>query len=183
MNIPTLNKIRIWLAFGVAVVADLLELPITYIESFHFQIIFLFGEFMDIILDFAVMGIMTLLLGWNWAFLPSFFIEVIPEVDICPSWVASVAYVVMQKKKKEQELKQAQTPPATPEADALEVAGEPAAPRPASVDESTVGEVQAPSPADPTMEQRLKKLAELLDKNLISPDEYEAKRQKILVEI
>ena len=183
MNIPSMDKIRIWLAFGVAFLADLLELPITWVESWHLQIILLFGEFLDVILDFVVMVIMTLLLGWHPAFLPSLFLEAIPEVDLAPSWVASVAYVVWQRKKKEQELKQAQTPPATREANALEVAGEPAVPRTTSVDKSNGAGAPAPSPADPTMEQRLKKLAELLDKNLISPDEYEAKRQKILVEI
>ncbi len=30
------------------------------------------------------------LLGWHWAFLPSFVVELIPGVDLVPTWTAAV---------------------------------------------------------------------------------------------
>jgi hypothetical protein len=186
MTKPTLSKKRVVAAYAVAVVADLLELPITYIESFHFEITFLLGQGMDIVLDFIVMGIMTYLLGFNWVFLPSFFVEVIPELDMCPSWVASVAFVVWQQKKKEVGLKQSLPLYSTPDETAVEVVSEPTSVRrigPPPAFEPSGDAAQMATPDESQAEQRLKRLADLLDKNLISQSEYELKRQQILCEI
>jgi hypothetical protein len=183
MNKPKITQNRIYAAMGVAVVADLLELPIAYIQSFHFEITFLMGEFLDIILDFVVMGIMTFLLGYNWAFLPSFFMGVVPELDLCPSWVASVAYVVWQNKKKEAGQTQ---PPSLLAAGAnrvLEVVSETTGIKrigPPTNLEPIENRAETQTPVSSTAEERLKNLVDLLDKNLISQNEFESKRQQIL---
>jgi hypothetical protein len=41
-------------------------------------------------LDFAVAAAVTALVGWHWAFLPSFFAELVPGLDLVPTWTASV---------------------------------------------------------------------------------------------
>jgi hypothetical protein len=41
-------------------------------------------------LDVAVAAVMTALVGWHWAFLPSFAAEMVPLVDLVPTWTAAV---------------------------------------------------------------------------------------------
>jgi hypothetical protein len=40
----------------------------------------------DALLDLAMAAILTRLLGWHWAFLPAFLAELVPGVDLVPSW-------------------------------------------------------------------------------------------------
>ena len=37
-------------------------------------------------LDVAVTILLSMLLGWHWAFLPAFAVELVPMVDLVPSW-------------------------------------------------------------------------------------------------
>ena len=122
---PTLTRNRIILAFTVAVVADLLEFPITAAENLSLGTLATPAEGADIVLDCAVMAAMTRLLGFHWLFLPSFLVEVIPEIDLLPTWVGCVSYVVWQRKKE-----QAHAPPLPPvvEIHAAEVVDPPQAP-------------------------------------------------------
>ena len=32
------------------------------------------------------------MIGWHWAFLPSFFVELVPGLDLVPTWTAAVFY-------------------------------------------------------------------------------------------
>ena len=41
-------------------------------------------------LDFAVAAAVTSLVGWHWAFLPSFFAELVPGLDLVPTWTIAV---------------------------------------------------------------------------------------------
>jgi hypothetical protein len=45
---------------------------------------------LDAGLDLAVAALMTILVGWHWAFLPSFAAELVPFVDLVPTWTAAV---------------------------------------------------------------------------------------------
>jgi hypothetical protein len=47
----------------------------------------------DPVIDVITALILTRLLGWHWAFLPSLLAELIPGLDIFPTWTAAVAYV------------------------------------------------------------------------------------------
>jgi ABC-type xylose transport system permease subunit len=40
-------------------------------------------------LDLLVGAILVALVGWHWAFLPSFIVELLPGVDLIPSWTAA----------------------------------------------------------------------------------------------
>lgn len=41
-------------------------------------------------LDVVVAGALIWLVGFHWSFLPSFLIELVPGVDLVPSWTAAV---------------------------------------------------------------------------------------------
>ena len=45
----------------------------------------------DDVLDLAVAAVLVHLLGWHWEFLPSFFAELVPGVDLVPFWTLAVA--------------------------------------------------------------------------------------------
>ena len=44
----------------------------------------------DAALDVAVGAAMIALVGWHWAFLPAFALELLPGVDLAPTWTIAV---------------------------------------------------------------------------------------------
>jgi hypothetical protein len=44
----------------------------------------------DAVLDLVVGAVMVALLGWHWAFLPAFLLELLPAVDLAPTWTIAV---------------------------------------------------------------------------------------------
>jgi hypothetical protein len=97
MEKPKLTRNRIMAAYAIAVIADVLEFPIAAagITVAGAPL----GELSAFVVDCIVMGAMTKLLGFHWMFLPSFVVEVIPGLDLLPTWVGCVAFVVWQRKK------------------------------------------------------------------------------------
>lgn len=51
---------------------------------------------LDDLLDIAVAWLQTKLLGWHWAFLPTFIAELAPGLDLVPSWTLAVLYVTRE---------------------------------------------------------------------------------------
>jgi hypothetical protein len=51
----------------------------------------------DSVLDVLVGLVLIRLLGWHWAFLPSLAAELIPGMDLFPTWTAAVWFVTRQK--------------------------------------------------------------------------------------
>jgi len=47
----------------------------------------------DDLLDIAVAAVLVRLLGWHWEFLPTFFAELVPGVDLVPFWTLAVLNV------------------------------------------------------------------------------------------
>jgi hypothetical protein len=45
---------------------------------------------LDDLLDVVVAWMLIRLLGWHWAFLPSFVAKVVPGVDLVPTWTMAV---------------------------------------------------------------------------------------------
>jgi hypothetical protein len=184
MEKPVLTKERIKLAYAIAIIADLLEFPITAAEMTILGAPA--GEGATCILDCIVMGAMTKLLGFHWAFVPSFLVETVPGLDLLPTWVGCVAFVVWQRKKE-----QGQPPPIhaavvdVQEAEVISVspAARHTAPPPLLADASEAIPAQAPPVTDGDVDRRLNKLTDLRDRNVITQAEYEAKRQQVLAEI
>ena len=79
------------LAWAVALAADALQIAVFP----------LFAEGglspADSLLDLIVAGLLIRLLGWHWAFLPTLAAELIPGVDLFPTWTAAVWFVTRQK--------------------------------------------------------------------------------------
>lgn len=71
-------------ALAIAILADALQIV--------FFPMFVEGAFspLDDLLDIAVAGILVRLLGWHWAFLPSFVAKVVPGLDLVPTWTMAV---------------------------------------------------------------------------------------------
>jgi hypothetical protein len=51
----------------------------------------------DSVLDLIVGLVLIRLLGWHWAFLPSLAAELIPGMDLFPTWTAAVWYVTRSR--------------------------------------------------------------------------------------
>jgi hypothetical protein len=96
---PELTRKRILIAYVVAIIADLIEFPISALELTAIGAPV--AMFLSFILDVFVFGIMAFLLGFHWLFLPSFLVEVVPGLDMIPTWVGCVFFVVRQRKKEQ----------------------------------------------------------------------------------
>lgn len=51
---------------------------------------------LDTALDIVAATVLIKLLGWHWAFVPTFFAELVPGLDLFPTWTAAVFYVTRQ---------------------------------------------------------------------------------------
>ena len=47
----------------------------------------------DAVLDLVTGALLLRLLGWHWALLPSFAAELVPGLDLFPTWTAAVYYI------------------------------------------------------------------------------------------
>ena len=82
--IRPMTRGRVVAARTIAVMADFLQIVVFPVFSE--------GGLspVDAGLDVAVAGFMTWLIGWHWAFLPSFAAELVPFVDLVPTWTVAV---------------------------------------------------------------------------------------------
>ena len=94
---PSLAKItagpKLKAAMAIAIAADLCQLivfPIFWEGAFSAA---------DDVLDLAVGGVLSALLGWHWEFLPSFAAKLVPGVDLVPLWTLAVANVYRKAKR------------------------------------------------------------------------------------
>src|SRR5271165_5733411 len=102
--IPFTNRRRATLAIGVAILADLIQLPINL--SFFAAAVSGVGlmaadiplEALDSAIDIATAVIVNSLLGFHWTLLPTCALEMVPGVDALPTWTACVAYVAWRRK-------------------------------------------------------------------------------------
>jgi hypothetical protein len=81
------SRARVWTARCLAIAADLLQIVL-----FPLFLPGAASPWSDA-LDLAVAGSMTFLLGWHWAFLPSLVAEVVPGLDLVPTWTAAAFFV------------------------------------------------------------------------------------------
>jgi hypothetical protein len=51
----------------------------------------------DAALDLATGAILCKLLGWHWAFLPTVAAELVPGLDLFPTWTAAVFFVTRKE--------------------------------------------------------------------------------------
>ena len=77
-------------AWFIAIMADAIQLV--------GMPLFVEGGFspLDTALDVVVGAILIKLLGWHWAFLPTFAAELVPGLDLFPTWTAAVFFATRQ---------------------------------------------------------------------------------------
>jgi hypothetical protein len=88
------NPSRLRAAWVVAVLVDGLQLITSPAE--------LTGPLawvIDVGVDLATMGVMMFLLGFHWAFLPSFVTKVLPFVELAPTWTLALFIVTRDYRK------------------------------------------------------------------------------------
>jgi hypothetical protein len=52
----------------------------------------------DWLVDVVAAVVLSRLIGWHWAFFPSFVAELIPGMDLFPTWTLAVLYVASQRR-------------------------------------------------------------------------------------
>ncbi len=75
---------RVLAARVIAVLADAIQLGLMPLFAGGAP------EGFDAVLDLGVGAAMVALLGWHWAFLPAFALELVPAVDLAPTWTIAV---------------------------------------------------------------------------------------------
>ena len=75
---------RILAARVIAVIADAIQIGLVPVFAGGA------ASLVNDALDVAVGIILIMLVGWNWVFLPAFVAEVMPIVDIAPTWTIAV---------------------------------------------------------------------------------------------
>ena len=77
---------------ALAVIADVLQMALfpLFIEGA--------ASPADDVLDIAMAGVLSYLLGWHWEFAPSFIGKLVPGVDFVPLWTLAVANVWRKSK-------------------------------------------------------------------------------------
>jgi hypothetical protein len=96
---PVITRQRVWLAYAVAVTADVLQFAIGPLG----------WAFADEALDVAAMALEWRLIGFHPLLLPTFVLEFVPVADLIPAWTACVALVIALRRKQQTPL---QGPPA-----------------------------------------------------------------------
>ena len=89
LRIPPLRPWRIAAAFAVAVSADAAQLLLGPLG----------WSFADEVLDLVAMVLTIWLLGFHLLLLPTFAIEILPVVDMLPTWTGCVGLVVARRRR------------------------------------------------------------------------------------
>lgn len=79
------SPLRLKAAWAVAVGIDALQVFIfpSTVEGVFSPV--------EIVLDFLAMAVLTMLVGWHWAFIPSIIVELVPGLDLAPTWTIALA--------------------------------------------------------------------------------------------
>jgi hypothetical protein len=98
-----LSSRRVKLAFATAIIADICQLPVN-LSFFSWGLATLGGtvplEAIDTGIDVITALIVNRLIGFHWALLPTFAIELVPGLDAAPTWTACVAFVTMRRRRR-----------------------------------------------------------------------------------
>jgi hypothetical protein len=77
---PLLTPGRIWIARGLALLVDFAQVALLPAELTPLN------NAVDVGTALTMVG----LVGWHWAFLPTFLAELVPFVDLVPTWTLAV---------------------------------------------------------------------------------------------
>jgi hypothetical protein len=54
---------------------------------------------LEVGVDLVTMGVMIFLLGFHWAFLPSFVTKMLPFIDLAPTWTLALFIATRDRRK------------------------------------------------------------------------------------
>lgn len=92
---PPISTRRIWIARAIAVAADVTQIAFlpAFVEGF--------ASPLDAALDVVVAVVLTLLVGWHIAFIPTFIIKALPFADLAPTWTIAILIATRGKSGRE----------------------------------------------------------------------------------
>ena len=79
---PLLTPRRVWIARGIALLVDIVQWALLPASLTPW----------NAAIDAATGLAMVALVGWHWAFLPTFAAELVPFVDLVPTWTLAVTF-------------------------------------------------------------------------------------------
>jgi len=99
-----LSSPRALAALLVAVVADVVQLPLTLgLVASALSGIGLAAtvpiEVVDLAVDAVTAAVTIGLLGFHWVLLPTAIVEAVPGIDLVPTWTGSVLYVLWRRRR------------------------------------------------------------------------------------
>lgn len=97
---PVMTRRRIWLAYGIALCADAFQILFAFTGPF--------GVALDGAIDVMAMVLLTMVIGFHPLLLPTFIAELLPIVDMLPTWTGCTALVIALRRR------QVSTPTAPP---------------------------------------------------------------------
>jgi hypothetical protein len=99
----TVTPRQVKLAFAVGILADIFQLPVN-LSFFSVGLATIGGEIpleaLDAAIDVVAALLINRLLGFHWALLPTFALELVPGLDAAPTWTACVAYVAFRRRQR-----------------------------------------------------------------------------------
>lgn len=81
-----LSRRRVLLAYAAALAVDGLQVGLGAATGGLSMLV-------DKGLDLVAAVLLWALLGWHWALLPSFLVELVPVVELAPTWTAAVWFI------------------------------------------------------------------------------------------
>ncbi|MBI4911238.1 MAG: hypothetical protein HY823_00735 [Acidobacteria bacterium] len=84
-------KGRVAAAYAVALTVDALQIGLGALTGG-------LSMFVDKALDLVAAGLLWGLLGWHLALLPTFLVELLPIVELAPTWTAAVWFMTRKAK-------------------------------------------------------------------------------------
>jgi hypothetical protein len=104
-EIPKLTRGRMAFALAVALVVDAIQIGLGPLGAL---------TFLDDTMDFAAMGLIVWAVGFHPLLLPTLILELVPFVDMLPTWTGCTVAVLMLRKRGEENLPPKQYSPGTP---------------------------------------------------------------------
>lgn len=86
-----LTPARIRIAWILAIAVDALQIGL-------FPVTGTLSTWVDKPLDLAAMGALWYLVGWHWSLLPTFLFELVPFVELAPTWTAALWLITRKRK-------------------------------------------------------------------------------------
>jgi hypothetical protein len=97
---------RFWIALGIAAAADVVQIAL--FPLFAEGALSPWNDGVDVVVAVAL----TWLLGFHWVLLPTLAAELVPAVDMVPTWTAAVLIVAWRKRSQAKRLEPSPTLPA-----------------------------------------------------------------------